>query len=184
MPIGDAGWERTVGQGAVDGSATVWDGSTLEVTTNTAAGSTGPARLDVTTTITVTPGVRYDLGFVAQTAKGYTSGSCDTVPTQFNLYLGPDTAFLTQQFRSTSQPDHNEITPVAPPEDCSGNGPGTSTFGADGVAGATSTLSASYLATSSGTLTIQMRFFLQAGANGNNDDWRVTPSFTACTETA
>lgn len=182
MPTGSA-WAVS-SSGSLDSDPAVWNGDTLQVETDNTS-TTASNTLDYTTTIPVEAGTRYTISFEVQTRAGYGSTGCATTPSQFNVFLNSGGGF-SRVINTTSAPNHPNITSIAPPTNCTEPGPGTAEWGADGTVGATETVSFTYTATSTGSISVRMRFFLQNIEDGTeaNDDWRVTPYFESCEETA
>lgn len=188
MPTGDAGWTMTQ-QNDLDDEFAGWIGDTVQVERNNELTTQGASRtIDFDTQIPVEAGIRYTIGFVVQVRKGYQdSGSCETTPSQFNVFINDGSAGgngFTKQLGTTTGGGTDVI--LTPPEDCTTNGSRNAEWGADGTVGASRTVSFSYLATQNEDITLRMRFFRQflQGEGQKNDDFRVTPYFVACEETA
>jgi hypothetical protein len=130
-------------------------------------------------TIPVVAGRTYNFNFNVQAGKGYTSeGICGTVNSSvsFDVMAGAVTTNLAQAHTQTGAG-----VLVSPPVSCTTNGVRNPQFGANGVAGQSRNITGSYTATSTGNITLRMRFTNTATTAGNGDDWRITPSFTSCT---
>lgn len=162
-----------------------WVGDTVQVERNKT--STDPdesRRIDFDAQIPVEAGVRYTIGFVVQVCKGYqVSGSCETTPSQFTVFLIDGYGF--QRRLGTTTGGGTDVI-LTPPQDCTTNGSRTAEWDADGTVGASRTVSFSDVATQDENITLRMRFFRQflQGEGQKNDDFRVTPYFVACEETA
>lgn len=184
MPTGDAGWTKNA-QSGLDNEFAGWIGDTVQVeANNTTTDPEGARTIDFDTQIQVEAGTRYTIGFDIQVRKGYQdSGSCATTPSQFNVFVndGGNQRVLSTTTGSTT----NSLT-ILPPTSCTEDGAREAGWGADEVVGATREVTFSYLATQNESIRLRMRFFRQPldGAGQLNDDFRVTPFFVACEETA
>ena len=176
MPVGFPSWTRTV-IGGVNTATDRWEGSTLLLITDSQRTS-GTSNVTFETTIDVTQGHSYIVRLAVQTAKGY-NGSCTTVPTQFSASAVQGLAVTPLANLTTATGNQGGRTSVVPPVDCSNNN-GVSRFGSGGVVGASTTLNTVVTATATGALTLRMVLSLPATTGGNNDDWRITPSFVSC----
>ena len=163
----------TLGQGATYAETTsgnlntaprgwVNNGTTYQMNTDTTSTSTtGRSRITETANIPVRAGVLYSFSIQICVAKGYPGASLNTDLTlTFNgINLGLFHTENTSTNGTLLQPN---------------------TYAAFNIC---STITPTYRATTTGTVTFVMAFNMYGGTGGNNginDDYQVTPTFTNC----
>lgn len=195
---GTTGWVTTLGANP-NSAPSAWTSSAtpspnvgtpfFRAYTDSAATANGATIVTSTVQMSVVANTHYDIQFNVQAGKGYVAAgggaTCTTVNSTaiFDIGTGAD---ATRQvlFRGHTQ------TPAAggdpsvfmnPPANCTTGGARVNAPGYNGAAGSVYSTTQSYLATTTGTVTLRMRFTMAAGTNsGNNDDWYVKPTLAAC----
>jgi hypothetical protein len=186
-PTGLWGGTWTISRTNVNTAPTGWSGSTL---TNLAdSNSTSVSGVvTVSKTLSVTAGRVYGMNFLIQTAQGCIIGSLgtnqNTRATDFFIEVTSGSTTTTLFSGNTGdQVTGGSVsdgvgTYIEPPQTC--NSTGNSTWGANGVQNGVVSVNANYVATTTGTVTVRFRFVMKTTTQGNNDDVRITPSFTTC----
>ncbi|MGO2748933.1 MAG: hypothetical protein ACTIA6_02645 [Pseudoclavibacter sp.] len=172
-----ASWITNVG--APHSSAgTSWkttsDGQTWEVITDANSLDFGQATTTYTR-IPMTAGTTYNFKFVIQTKKGH-DVRCKTVNSQAKITVnaGPgSTAVLFEGYTQTGAG-----VQVAPPR-CETGTPG-SVWGNNSVEGDKYIAYASFTPKYTANVDLSFRIQTDPTTGGDNDDWRITPSFVTC----
>lgn len=182
MPTDATAWRRGV-SGTVNGGAAGWSGGRLEFKTD-ANQSSGTATVTYAATVAVVAGTSYEMTFILQVAPGYATvapSSCIAVTSNLDITASVGSQTQTLVTATSNATNAGSRTVVAPNVRCTSGGTGYSNFGAYTVDNASITQHKVFTPTTSGTMTLRIIFSLPATTAGNNDDWRVTPSFRSCT---
>lgn len=180
MPTGSA-WVRSQ-SGTLLTANERWENGRLVFFTD-ANQSTGTHTVTYTTTVQVVAGTTYTLSFLLQAAPGYNTSTvtdCGHVTTNLDVTAtngGKTTNLLSA---TSNKAGSGSRVIVAPPEQCTPFGSATSNFGSQEAVNETTTQSGSVTPTVTGAMTLQIVFTVLPATRGNNDDWRITPTFSAC----